>query len=132
MSPARIRQGPFLLGIVAVVVLCFFSLRVSTVLLAATSVSFYLFYHSQSSERWLALATLACILSLITFLSPIDLGWDGYPGPVCGHRRSGPRLVRLAMGCLPMHHKLVEAYGEYMPGNRVGSGLEPKWIFVLK
>ena len=114
--------------IVVVLVLLLLSFRMISLLLLPAVISVRILWRRRRKAIVFVLAWAVFILSLF---SPVDIALLGYPGPLRGQRKSGPRLVRLIMG-LPIHHRLVEKYGEYFSGGCVASGLEPKWIFVWK
>ena len=102
------------------------SFRVSGLLLAGVCIILSIFV-----PRFRKRLTLVFVVLSVTLLIPVDVGWDGCPGRISGHKRSGPRLVYLAGG-MPAHHELVERYGEYMSGSCAKSPFDPKWIFVLR
>jgi hypothetical protein len=77
-------------------------------------------------DRWL---NCTAILFLVLVFMPIDIEIGGFHGPHFGLIQKGPRLVRLVMG-MPMPHRCIERYGEFISGGCVVSGNEPEWLLV--
>jgi hypothetical protein len=74
---------------------------------------------------------LAIILVLIASVLPFDVAVGSYHlGTRRGTSTGGPHLVLFVVG-MPMHTRLIEAYGEYISAGCASPNLfPPKWILV--
>ena len=105
----------------------FMGFRVTSVLILALFLAFYIAYPISPRPR---LLIACCVAFFVSFWLPIDIALGSFTGHLYGSTHSGPRFVHSASTCMPMHHVLRQKYGEYATHISADGSFGPRWIFV--